>query len=320
MLVVRSPTPGILLLLCPPHASVTVVIPTRHRPGLLARALTSVYQQETPAAQVVVVIDGPDDETARTLQSHPDVTVVQRATSGGPAAARNDGVRAATSQFVAFLDDDDVWRPGKLTAQVELLSRTDAPEHLVVSSVAVWRTEVGQELWPVRPPRSGEPVADYLFVRSVPGEGMLATPTIILARDLALAVPMPEHLHLHEDFDWFLSLEDAGARFEVVMEPLVEVTAEARRTSASRSAQWRDSFSWAQARRERLGSRAYSAFLLTQVARLATGSGLRPALCVLRHALTGSPRARDIARFVLIVLLPERLRWRIGGYLGRVRS
>ena len=97
---------------------VTVVIPTRDRPALLADALTSVGAQERPAARTVVVDDGSAEPLP--TPSGGAVELLRRARPGGVAAARNHGLERVETEWVAFLDDDDLWAPAKLARQLEV--------------------------------------------------------------------------------------------------------------------------------------------------------------------------------------------------------
>jgi hypothetical protein len=102
---------------------VTVVIPTRDRLCLLERALKTVFVQEGVEIEVVVVDDGSTDGTEQWLRTLGDARLrcVRNSVSIGVAAARNRGIDAATMPWVAFLDDDDMWSPRKLVAQLDAL-------------------------------------------------------------------------------------------------------------------------------------------------------------------------------------------------------
>ena len=90
----------------------TVVIPTYGRPEFLAEAIASVTAQ-TFADFECVVVDDASPEPA-TLPPDPRLRLIRREHNGGPPAARNTGIDAARGTYVAFLDDDDVWRPERL--------------------------------------------------------------------------------------------------------------------------------------------------------------------------------------------------------------
>lgn len=303
-----------------PHGALTVavVIPTHGRSESVLQAVHSALQQTRRPDEVVVVLDGPDPLAQATLEAvgAPEVRVVPLPRNLGAAGARNAGVRAATSDLIAFLDDDDEWLPGKLEAQLRDVAETDpsARATTVQACGVEWRTGTSIHYWPLRAPRPGERVADYLFVRRRPGEGMLATPTIMAPRQLLLDVPMRENGEIHEDFSWFLDLQERGVRFSVVLEPLVVVHAPPARESLSRGEQWQTSLRWAKDRRRQLGPRAFSAFCLTEVARTARRqAGVAAFTKILLSALSGRPSPYELARYLYIWLLPERARWTLSG-------
>jgi glycosyltransferase involved in cell wall biosynthesis len=107
--------------------SVTAVLPTRNRPELLARAVAAVLAQDYPGEiNVIVVVDQADPDAELPSFDDPRVLVVTNERSPGLAGARNTGTLTATTDLIAFCDDDDTWRPGKLRAQVDALHRTPA--------------------------------------------------------------------------------------------------------------------------------------------------------------------------------------------------
>jgi glycosyltransferase involved in cell wall biosynthesis len=101
---------------------VTVVIPTRDRwPLLSSAALPSALGQEDVDLEVVVVDDGSTDETPVQLRSIADerLRTVRHESPRGVASARNAGIEAARGEWIAFLDDDDLWAPWKLRRQLD---------------------------------------------------------------------------------------------------------------------------------------------------------------------------------------------------------
>jgi len=103
--------------------AVCVVIPTRNRPALLARAVQSVLDQDYGGdLRVVVVLDRAEPDALRDLPDSPHVDVLTNERTPGLSGARNTGVLAAPEPLVAFCDDDDEWLPGKLSAQVAALT------------------------------------------------------------------------------------------------------------------------------------------------------------------------------------------------------
>jgi len=106
---------------------VTVVIPTRDRPQLLAQTLRSVLRQEGVVTEVIVVDDGSKDPAAITALpevASPSVSILRNDISTGVAAARNRGIERAGAEWVATLDDDDLWSPHKLRLQLRAVETT----------------------------------------------------------------------------------------------------------------------------------------------------------------------------------------------------
>jgi glycosyltransferase involved in cell wall biosynthesis len=117
---------------------VSVVIPTYNRRDVIVTAIGSALAQDVPGIEVLVVDDGSTDGTAAELSrehaAEPRVRVIRRP-NGGPPAARNTGIDHARGEYLALLDSDDVWLPGYLASQLELLSASGAD--LVIANGAM---------------------------------------------------------------------------------------------------------------------------------------------------------------------------------------
>jgi glycosyltransferase involved in cell wall biosynthesis len=101
---------------------VTVVIPTRDRWDLLSRhGLRSALGQEDVEVEVIVVDDGSTDGSAEIAETFGEPVRCIRQANTGVAGARNRGLSEATGEFIAFLDDDDLWPREKLRIQVAAL-------------------------------------------------------------------------------------------------------------------------------------------------------------------------------------------------------
>lgn len=108
-----------------PLPSVTAVIATHNRAELLRDALDSIFAQEGRGQQfdldVVVVDDASTDHTPQVVSQYPEARSVRLPVNRGQSAARNAGIERSSGTYVAFLDDDDVWLPRKLSTQVAAL-------------------------------------------------------------------------------------------------------------------------------------------------------------------------------------------------------
>ena len=108
---------------------VSVVIPTRDRYRYLSLTLQSVMRQQGVDLEVIVVDDGSVDETATELShpADPRVRLLRNDVPLGESGARNRGIERASGEWIAFLDDDDLWAPNKLVLQLDAVRRSGAP-------------------------------------------------------------------------------------------------------------------------------------------------------------------------------------------------
>ena len=167
----------------PADKRVTVVIPTHDRLPLLRRTLSTVLAQRDVEPHVVIVDDGSSDGTAEAIRGccGGQVTVLRNERATGVAAARNRGLEAVATGWVAFLDDDDLWAPDKLCAQ--LAAAAAAPEAGWVCGGAVTVDEDLRVLAAMRAPPSGDVAKLLLSCNRIPGG---ASGTMVRA-DLARA-------------------------------------------------------------------------------------------------------------------------------------
>lgn len=102
---------------------VSVVIPAYNCADFIGDALDSILHQEYPALEVFVVDDGSTDGTCDVVARRGSAVTLIRQPNAGAAVARNEGMQRARGEYVAFLDADDLWLPGKLRLQVKHLER-----------------------------------------------------------------------------------------------------------------------------------------------------------------------------------------------------
>lgn len=118
---------------------ISVVIPSFNAKAFLPATLRSVLAQREVELEVIVVDDGSSDGTgALVAEDFPAVRLIRQPNTG-VSAARNLGVREARHEWVAFIDADDIWLPGKLAAQAALL-RTNPDCRLCYTAWEVWES------------------------------------------------------------------------------------------------------------------------------------------------------------------------------------
>jgi glycosyltransferase involved in cell wall biosynthesis len=199
-----------------PREAVTAIIPTRNRPALLRRSICSALRQERVDVDVVVVDDGSDlPVELRDLPCASRVKVLRHETSRGVSAARNSGLRAANTEFVAFLDDDDIWAPGKLRAQLDALASQSRAGWSCTGAVHV-NSNLEPLFWH-RAPLAADAMHTLATRGGIPGGG-----SGVLARaDLSMAIGgFDERFSILADWDFYYRL---GAASDVapVDKPLV---------------------------------------------------------------------------------------------------
>lgn len=294
---------------------VSVVIPTRGRLDLVARAVASVRAQTHPSLEILVVVDGPDPATEQVLGAidDPRLHPIPLPASVGAGEARNVGVRAAIGEWVAFLDDDDEWLPSKLERQLETILASGVAQPIGFCPIVI-RSATGRGAWRSRPPEPGEHPSEYLFVRRSlrVGEGTIGTSTIVTRRSLLLDVPFDPAVRRFQDADWILRASAAGATLVYCPERLSIWTAPGGRPSitAAHATDWRHALDWIRARRGLVTARAYAGFILVHVASLAAAAGDRAAIGELWQEARRSGRAGrlDVVLFAARWMVPGGLR------------
>jgi glycosyltransferase involved in cell wall biosynthesis len=290
------------------ESSVSVVVPTLNRPAMLLRALDSIARQTFPPCEVIVVVDGPGDETLKVVQQgHPSVRLLQLETRSGSAVARNLGVQNARGAWIAFLDDDDEWLPRKLELQLGAALRSSFRYPIVFSRLIV-NTPHGKFLMPQRGPGRQQSVDEYLYCRKSlrPGEVFFYTSNLLVPRELFNCVEFRPGLRKWDDIDWLLRAgRVAGAGLEFLPEPLsVWNTEDHSRPTITGEHDWEYLFQWATSNRQLFSPRAYSGVLLVSIMHEAVKQRDRRAIRVLLHEAIrdGDPDAIQGALFIIGLL------------------
>lgn len=303
-------------------ALVSVVIPTRHRPKLVLRAIHSVLNQTHREIELIVVVDGPDAATVTAVQSveDPRLQLVINPRSLTAAGARNIGADRATGDWIAFLDDDDEWLPNKLEKQMTLAAACGTA---LVSCLSRVVTPLATYVWPRVIYDNSFPLDEYLFDRRslFLGSGFIQTSSYLLPRRLFDGVRFNVGSP-HDDWELILRLsKEMGTRIETVPEVLVILYFEEERSSLSSTGTWSASLKWIESMRPIITSRAYSGFCLGVVGARAANEGAYAAFpeLLLRAFRCGSPRPWHVALYLAFWFAPQGVRRRFRA-LFRVRS
>lgn len=108
----------------------STVIPVFNRADLVIKTLESVFDQEFPDQEIIVVDDGSTDGTLEVLAKYSNRIKVIRQENKGPGEARNLGIRHAQGQYIVFLDSDDIWFPWTLSTFKQVIKEYDFPSFI----------------------------------------------------------------------------------------------------------------------------------------------------------------------------------------------
>jgi glycosyltransferase involved in cell wall biosynthesis len=273
-----------------------------------------VLAQTMADLEVVVVVDGPDDETTAALAAVGDdrIRVLVQPVKGGAPNARNVGARAARGRWTAMLDDDDEWLPDKLEVQLKMAysARCATP---IVASRLVNRTPRAESVMPRRLPEPDEPLSEYLTVRRglFYGDGFIQTSTILAPTELFHRVPFTVGLRRQQELDWTLrAVRHEDVDLIVAPEALVVWHQDEDRERISLEMPWRQQLDWLRRNQELFTPRAYAAFTMSVLSSMAATTRSPKVFRELWREARGygRPGPIDYLTFLQIWALPPQVR------------
>ena len=206
---------------------VSVVVPAYNCKRTIEAAVSSVLAQTYPHFEILVVDDCSTDGTAdclrRLQQQDPRIKVLRNPVNSGVSFSRNNGVRHASCDWIAFLDGDDLWKEQKLARQMEKVRRQNAD---IVYTAYDFIGEKDRELDLVFH------VPKQVTYRELLKQNVMSCSGILLRKSLLETYQM-ENDTVHEDYLEWLRLLRAGAKAVGIDEPLhtVRVLQEASKSS-----------------------------------------------------------------------------------------
>lgn len=179
--------------------------------------MNSIYAQTYSNLEIIVVNEDSDDGTFDFLNAEADsgkILTIHNKDLKGAGHARNLGIKAASGDFIAFLDDDDEWLPTKLEKQIISFSTND----IGLSYTGAWLVNIDNGIeYKVMPTLNGCVFSDLLIENRIG-----TTNTVMLRADIAKDFLFDESLPARQDYDLWLRISQ---RFKIagVQEPLVKV-------------------------------------------------------------------------------------------------
>jgi glycosyltransferase involved in cell wall biosynthesis len=199
-----------------PGPLVSVVVITYNAADFVAHAIESVLQQSWTRLELIVVDDGSTDATASVVERFRDDRVSYvRQQNKGPNAARNEGIRRARGEFIAFLDCDDWWLPDKLLRQVARASQRETIG--LIYSLATRVDSYGVPGSQFHNVVEGRILDQLLRGQCISGS---ASSAMVTRRAIDAVGLFDESLHYAEDWEYWIRV---ASQFEVACVPAVDV-------------------------------------------------------------------------------------------------
>lgn len=191
---------------------VSIIIPAYNVSKYIGEAIQSVLQQDFTSYEIIIINDGSKDtpELEQVLAPFHNRIVYLKQKNGGIAAARNAGLRIARGEYIALLDSDDVWLPGKLTHQFEFL-KSNGYDMVYGDAVLFGETrwKEGTTFMDNVPSVGEVSLESLLDLRST-----IVVSTVVVRKDLLIRSGGFDEADrdIPEDFDAWLRLAQIGAR------------------------------------------------------------------------------------------------------------
>lgn len=179
---------------------ISVILPTYNRQALIGKAIDSVLSQSYARFELIVVDDGSTDATPSILNTYGTRIRMIRQENRGVSNARNTGIQCASGEYIALLDSDDYWLPGKLERQIAFFK--NHPDALICQTDEIWIRN-GKR---VNPKKRHEKASGMIFEKTLPL--CLVSPSAVMIRkSLFEEVGLfDETLPACEDYDLWLRI------------------------------------------------------------------------------------------------------------------
>jgi len=183
---------------------VAVIIPTFKRSYDLSRAVSSILSQTYKDTEIIVVDDNNDDEyrkeTEKAMEQFihlPNVKYIKHSQNRNGAVARNTGIKNSNAEFIAFLDDDDLWLPRKIEKQIEIMNSKDSS----YSGVACFHIRKYKNFAYKAVSFKENENGNYFF-ELLTGEKSTPTSTLLFRREVFDKIMFDESFFRHQDIEF----------------------------------------------------------------------------------------------------------------------
>ncbi|HBU2290272.1 TPA: glycosyltransferase family 2 protein, partial [Klebsiella pneumoniae] len=293
--------------------TVSVVIPTIGRDSVYS-ALKSVFSQTYKVSEIIICYDGDNFsefqnglDTFLELQTdNYNVSSINVGPFSGGNVARQKGVTYSSSEYIALLDDDDIWLPDHIDDYMKFIHSNRNKMILCSCCALINGDDFKNSVLPTRLINPGELISDYLFkVNGIKIDcGFIQSSLLLFSRELAIKIPFNQQLKFHQDIDWLLRVEQSEEKFEFYQSPEKTVVYNSTPLSVSKKIQPNKSCEWAVNTFNPNKKRCLGDFILTQSYHYARQNGTfkDEILLILKSFKYGKPGIYSLIRVLLKIL------------------
>ena len=195
---------------------VSIIVPVYNVERYIVRSMDSLVNQTLKDIEIIVVNDGSTDNSKKLIEiyqkKYPNKIKLVDKKNGGLSDARNYGIPYATGEYIAFLDADDRFAPGKLKKQVELLEQTGA---CLCNTARVLMTPDGSLTQTIMH------TPEKITLAELEKTNVINCSSVVAPREILLKYPM-QHSEVHEDYLTWLQMLRAYPYAVGIDEPLLE--------------------------------------------------------------------------------------------------
>jgi len=199
--------------------SVSAIIPTYNDADRLNKAIGSILEQTHKINEIIIVDDCSDDNPEKVVDRYDDdrITFISHETNRGGSAARNTGIKAVSSEYIAFLDADDEWKPTKIEKQLaELRSRSDewVAVYCRVNNKRSALNNIGDRLAMVVGARDADPATEgdsEIIDEILRMNWHMSTSSLLVERETVDAIDgFDERFQRHQDWEFLIRVLKRG--------------------------------------------------------------------------------------------------------------
>lgn len=200
-----------------PDLLISIILPAFNSEKYISKAIESVINQSYRNWKLILIDDFSTDKTFSIMQRYAEndsrISLYRNTQNFGVGFTRNRGVQIADSEWIAFIDSDDMWEINKLEEQINLLYKYPEAKLLFTSSSFI--------------AENGVPFDYILHVpeqidrKKLLKQNLIPCPSVLVSREYMVKFPMPESRQIHEDFATWLKILEVEEYAYGLNEPLL---------------------------------------------------------------------------------------------------